>query len=71
MLFLPANLSDAKDNSACDNNESYHKLAKQYHLWYDSFDIWLRTNGMRLTTPEIDFFVLELTYKNDLSLVLV
>jgi hypothetical protein len=28
-------------------------------------DVWFSTNGMRLTTPEIDFFVLELMFKGD------
>jgi hypothetical protein len=55
----------------CENNESYHKLAKQYHLLYDSFDVWFVSNGMRLTTPVIEFFVLGLTFKDDWMLVLV
>jgi hypothetical protein len=39
--------SDAKYNNVCENNESYHKLAKQYPLLYDSFDIWLMNNDLR------------------------
>jgi hypothetical protein len=64
-LFLHASFSDAKYNYICENNESYHKLAKRYLLLYDSFDVWFSTNDMRLTTPQIDFYILELMFKND------
>jgi hypothetical protein len=64
-LFLHASFSGSKYNYVCENNESYHKLAKQYRLLYDSFDVWFSIDGMRETTPSIDFFVLELALKVD------
>jgi hypothetical protein len=66
--FLHAHFSDEKYNSVSENNEPYHKLAKEYRLLYDSFesfDVWFSTNGPRITTPEIDFFALELTFNDD------
>jgi hypothetical protein len=63
-LFLHASFSEAKYNYVCENNESHYKFAKEYPLLYDSFDVWFSSNGTRLTTPEIDFFVLELTFKD-------
>jgi hypothetical protein len=70
-MFLHASFSDEKYNYIWENNESYHKLAKHYHLWDDLFNVWFRTNDKRLTTPEIDFFVLELTFKDDWGLALI
>jgi hypothetical protein len=67
-LFLHASFLDAKYNHVCKNNESYYKLTKQYPLLDDDFDAWFSPNDTRLTTPEIDFFVLELTFKDDLKL---
>jgi hypothetical protein len=62
-FFLHASFSDAKYNYICKNNELYHKLAKQYHLLSDSFDVCFSHNGTILMTPEYDFFALELTFK--------
>jgi hypothetical protein len=38
-LFLHVSFSDAKYNMVYENNESNHKLAKEYPLYYDSFDV--------------------------------
>jgi hypothetical protein len=64
-LFLHTSFSETKYNYVCENNESYNKLAKEYPLLYYSFDVWFSSNCTRLTTPEINFFVLELRFKDD------
>jgi glycerol kinase len=64
-LFFHAIFSGAKYNYVCENNELYHKRAKQFHLLYNSFDVWFCTNDTKLTTQGIDFFVSELTFKDD------
>jgi hypothetical protein len=39
-FFLHASFRESKYNYLCENNDSYHKLVKQYSLLRDSFDVW-------------------------------
>jgi hypothetical protein len=62
-LFLHSSFSiSMKDGYVCEVGESYHKLAKKYPMFSDSFDIWFTIDGKKIVTPEIDSFILELSF---------
>jgi hypothetical protein len=62
-LFLHARFSSATHHYVCEVGEDHHKLAKKFPLLDDQFDIRFSDDGRTLLTPEIEFFALELMFK--------
>jgi hypothetical protein len=62
-LFLHTSFSEAKNHYICDNNESYHNLTINDSMNDCRFDIPFSPHDENLTTLEIDFLMLELTFE--------